>query len=188
MLDFQTLTRVSSSTIKLQICSSDGNCHVQDMFIWNRDGSPSPRSISPGREGIWGTPPSCRSKPVFSREKHCIVSVGVSLSSAPLSFKELITVKVSEIYNALRSGLGSFPSLLAHLLSRTMIFFFISCFSCSSKANAFLLCLYFSVVSYKCKHSTGTNGERWCYLLSSFSHCLSHNSFLGNSPCPVSNT
>lgn len=54
---------------------------------------------------------------VFSRGKYCIVSVSVSLPSAPFSFKELITVKISEIYNDLRSRLGSFLSLLNHSLS-----------------------------------------------------------------------
>lgn len=112
MLDFQVLTWVLSSTIKWQICSSDANCHVQDMLIWNRDGSLSPGGVSQGRDGIWGRALACRSKPVFSRGKHCIVSVSVSLPSAPLSFKELITVKISELYDALRSG--SFPSLLTH--------------------------------------------------------------------------
>lgn len=46
------------------------------------------------------------------REKHRIISVAVSLPSAPSSFKELIAIKITEIYNALRSGwfdLAPFP-------------------------------------------------------------------------------
>lgn len=74
------------------------------MLIWYRAGSLPPTGVSQGRDGILGTASSHRSKPVFSREKHCIVSIAVSLPSAPSSFNELIAVKITEIYNALRSG------------------------------------------------------------------------------------
>jgi len=71
---------------------------------YDRAGSLPPREVSQGRDGILGTASSHGSKPVFSREKHRVVSVAVALPSVLSPFKELIAVKITEIYNALRSG------------------------------------------------------------------------------------
>ncbi|NXH18685.1 GAB2 protein, partial [Bucco capensis] len=53
----------------------------------------------------FGTQPYLREANLcFSSEKHHIISIAASLPSAPLSFKGLIAVKITEIYNALRSA------------------------------------------------------------------------------------